>query len=201
MSKKNGRGHIEIESVEASSEEKLSSGVTVTILPFPARLYDSIQTRAMEKYPEPIPPKKIIKVAGGTEEVDDKTNPQYLEEKDRSKALRDNWIAQRIGETVLDMCIVVDISPYKDIIKKIEKILDESAPSDSDELEEYFLTNYALRGRADYERVSSVAVSLMAIGDSEIVARMNNFRNQMARTENNGVETPGVDETIRVDLE
>ena len=90
----------------------------ITVLPFPARLYDSIQTKGNEKYPEPVPPKKIIKVVDGTEEVEDLLNPQYQEQKEQSKTLRENWIAQRIGETVLDFCLLVDVSSYEHIIKK-----------------------------------------------------------------------------------
>jgi hypothetical protein len=190
MSKKNGRGPTEINVVDASQTEVLSSGVQVTVLPFPARLYDSIQTKGNEKYPEPVPPKKIIKVVDGTEEVDDLKNPQYLEEKEQSKALRETWIAQRIGETVLDFCLLVDVSAYGHIIKKLEKTYEEPAPVDSDERRLYFLTNYALRGRADYERVSSLSITLMAVGDKEIVARMDSFRSEMARTTDNSSETP-----------
>lgn len=189
MSKKNGSGP-EVEIVDASKEEILSSGVKVTVLPFPARLHDSIQAKAQEKFPEPKPPKKIIKVVDGSEEVDDVNNPAYLEEKKRIQAERDQWAGQKIGENVLDLCIVIDVAPYQHIIKKLEKSLDEPAPKDSEELRDYFLTNYALRGRADYERVTSVALTLMAVGDSEILARMDSFRSEMARATDNNSQTP-----------
>lgn len=200
MSKRNGKGP-EVEIVDASKEEILSSGVKVTVLPFPARLHDSIKAKAQEKFPEPKPPKKIIKVAGGTEEVDDLDNPTYLEEKKRLQTEQDLWIGQRVGENVLDLCIVVDVEPYRHIIKKLEKSLEEPAPVDSDELRDYFLTNYALRGRADYERVTSVSLTLMAVGDSEIIARMDSFQREMARAADNNAQTSGPDEVERVDVE
>lgn len=75
------------------------------------------------------------------------------------------------------------------------------APVDSDELRDYFLTNYALRGRADYERVTSVSLTLMAVGDSEIIARMDSFQREMARAADNNSQTSGPDEVERVDVE
>ncbi len=199
MSRKNGKG-LEIESVDAFKEEQLSSGVIVTVLPFPARLHDSIQSKAQEKFPEPKPPKKIIKVVDGQEEVDDLNNPEFLEEKKQLAAQRDQWVGQRIGETIIDLCVIVDIEPYKKVIGKLAKTLDEPAPTDEEELKEYFLTNYALRGRADYERVTSVSLTLMAVGDKEISARMDSFRREMARTTDNGIETSSTNEVIRLDV-
>lgn len=199
MSRKNGKG-LEIESVDAFKEEQLSSGVVVTILPFPARLHDSIQAKAQEKFPEPKPPKKIIKVVDGQEEVDDLNNPEFLEEKKQLGRQRDEWVGQRIGETIIDLCIMVDIEPYKKVIARLAKTLDEPAPTDVDELKEYFLTNYALRGRADYERVTSISLTLMAVGDKEISARMDSFRREMARAADNGTEASGSNEVIRMDM-
>ncbi len=200
--KRNGKGSTEeIGTVDAFQIEKLSSGVTITVLPFPARLHDSIQAKAQEKFPEPKPPKKIIKVVDGSEEVDDINDPTYLEEKKKIRVQQEQWVGQRIGENVLDLCILVDVAPYEHVIKKLEKSLDESAPTDSDELRDYFLTNYALRGRADYERVTSVALTLMAVGDKEITSRMDSFRREMARATGNNPQAPGPDETIRVDVE
>lgn len=201
MSKKNGNGPEEkFETVDASQEERLSSGVMVTILPFPARLHDSIQAKALEKFPEPKSPKKIVKVLNGTEEVDDK-NPQYLEEKEQSRIARENWAASKIGEKVIDFCLQVDISAYEHIIKKLELTYEEPAPLDLDDRRVYFLTNYALRGRADYERIISVSLTLMAVGDKEITQRMESFRSEMARSADNNPQTPSPTETIRLDVE
>lgn len=199
--KKNGKGPNEIEIVDASRTERLSSGVEVMVLPFSARLHDSIQSKAQEKFPDPKPPKKIIKVVDGSEEVDDVNNPAYLEEKQEAKTLRDNWVGQRIGENVIDTCLVVDLEPYKSVIERLAKSLEEPVPTDSEELKEFFLTNYALRGRADYERITSVSLALMAVGDKEIAARMDSFRREMARPTDNNPQTPGPNETIRLDLE
>lgn len=201
MSKKNGKGPQDTEIVDANRDEVLSSGVRVTVLPFSARLHDSIQAKAQEKFPDPKPPKKIVKVVDGTEEVDDITNPSYLEEKEKARIQREQWAGQRTGENVIDSCLLVDIEPYRKTIEKLYKSLDEPIPSDSDELKEFFLSNYALRGRADYERVTSVSLALMAVGDKEITARMESFRNEMARAVNSQPETPGLDESIRMDVE
>lgn len=200
MSKKNGRGP-DLQSVDAYQEEKLSSGVVVTILPFPARLHDNIQSRGLEKFPDPVPPKKIVKVAGGTEETDNFNDPVYLEESKRTKTLRDQWIGQQIGENVLDLCLQVDPEPYNHAISKLAKTLEQEVPGDHDEKRVFFLVNYALRGRADYERVTSVSLTLMAVGDKEIEARMDNFRREMARAVNSNSEASRSNEEIRVDVE
>lgn len=199
MSKKNGRGP-DI-GVQSFRDETLSSGVKVTILPFPARLYDNIQRRGLEKFPEPVPPKKIIKVAGGTEEVDDVNNSDYLIEKDRAKAQREKWIGERFGETTLDFCVQVDLAPWEATIEKIEKAISEPAPTDPDERRNFFLTNFALRGRADYERVTSTAMTLMAVGDSEITERMESFRSEMERSGINNAQASGANEVKRLDME
>lgn len=200
--KRNGRGPTEeIEVVDASRLERLSSGVEVTVLPFPARLHDSIQSKAQEKFPDPKPPKKIIKVVDGSEEVDDINNPAYLEEKETVRVQRENWVGQRIGENVISTCLLVDIDPYRKVIEKLYTSLEESIPSDSDDKKEFFLTNYALRGRADYERITSVSLALMAVGDKEITARMDSFRRDMARATANNPQAPGLDETVRLEME
>lgn len=200
MSKKNGRGP-EIQGVQSWQEETLSSGVTVKILPFPAKLFDTIQRRGLEKFPEPVPPKKIITVLGGTEEVDDLDNQDYLNEKARARGERERWTGERIGETVLDACLQIDLAPWEARIKNIEKVIDELAPVDPEERRTFFLTNYALRGRADYERVTTTAMSLMMVGDSEITERMESFRGEMARSSPDNSQTSGSNEVKRLDVE
>lgn len=202
MSKKNGKGpQEEYESVDAHREEQLSSGVKVIVLPFSARLHDSIQSKAQEKFPDPKPPKKTIKTVTGPEEVDDINNPAYVEDKESKRIQREQWAGQRIGENVISTCLAIDIEPYQKIIEKLYKSLDEEVPSDNDEVKEFFLMNYVLRGRADYERVTSVSLALMAVGDKEITARMDSFRRELARTTDNNPQTPSPDETKRLDLE
>lgn len=200
MSKKNGRGP-EIQSVQSWQEETLSSGVTVKILPFPARLFDNIQRRGLEKFPEPVPPKKVITVLGGTEEIDDLANQDYLNEKARAKAEREQWTGGRIGETVLDACLQIDMAPWEAKVKSIEKIIDEPAPTDPEERRAFFLENYALRGKADYERVTTTAMSLMMVGDSEITERMESFRSEVARAGANDAQASSPDEVKRLDVE
>lgn len=198
MSKKNGKGLNE--SVEAYQDEKLSSGVMVRILPFPARLHDNLQSKSLEKFPEPLPPKKIVKVVDGTEETDDLNNPDYLKTKELADRQRQEWFAKKLGETIIDFCIMVDTEPYEHIIRNLEKTYEEEAPKNPDERRAYFLTNYAIRGRADYERVMVVSQTLMAVGDKEIAARMDSFRGEMARATGLEIEASGPNADIRLGL-
>lgn len=185
--------------VQAYRDETLSSGVEVRVLPFSASLFDNIQRQGLSKYPDPTPPKKIIKVVDGTEEIDDFKDPNYIKEKEEVESKRNSFTGTLIGEATIDMCLQVDLKPWAKTIEKLKKYADD-VPSDSDELRVYFLTNYALRGKADYERVTTTAIALMTIGDGEIEQRMDSFRHQMEQSTNNKIETSSFDADIRVGL-
>lgn len=190
----------EYEAVEAFKDETLSSGVVVRILPFSAKLFDNIQQRGLRKYPDPTPPKKIIKVVNGTEEIDDYSNAEYLAEKDRIEKERNNFTGTLIGEATLDMCCQVDLKAWQKQIERL-KNYDDKVPEDSEDLRIWFLQNYAIRGRADYERVSTTALTLMAVGDGEVLKRIESFRSEMEGPTPNGTKASSSTEDIRMDLE
>lgn len=166
-------------SIEIGEEKTLSSGVTVRVLPFPAGLWDKINAQILEEYPDPIPPKKTITVLGGTEEVDDLDDPEYKEKAATTKKERDTASGNIIGEATLDLCVEVDLTPYTNIIKRLEKYSGKF-PADSDERRVRFLAEYALRSRGDYEVVTFSAVTQMTIGDKEVAGRISNFQDNLA---------------------
>lgn len=180
-------------------EKTLSSGVTVRVLPFPAGLWDKINSQIQAEYPDPVPPKKTISVLGGTEEVDDLQDPDYLVKAREAKTARDNASGKIIGEATLDLCVQVDLSPYEGAIKRLEKYTDKF-PSDPDERRIRFLTEYAMRSRGDYEAVTFSAVTQMAIGDKEVAERVSSFQDNVARSEPSGNGASGPDEVKRLEV-
>src|SRR3990172_10045886 len=82
----------------------LSSGVTVTVIPFPPGLLQRINS----DHPDPEPPKKTIEVLGGTEEVDNLKDEDYLTEKESVTTQRNSLL----GEAVIELCVEVDLKPY-----------------------------------------------------------------------------------------
>lgn len=180
-------------------EKTLSSGITVRVLPFPAGLWDKINSQIQVEYPDPVPPKKIIQVLGGTEEVDDLENPEYKQKALEVKTARDNANGKIIGEATLDLCVQVDLAPYESAIKRLEKYTDKF-PTDPDERRIRFLTEYAMRSRGDYEAVTFLAVTQMAIGDKEVAERVNSFQDNVARTATNDNGASSTDEVIRLEV-
>lgn len=180
-------------------EKTLSSGITVRVLPFPAGLWDKINSQIQADYPDPVPPKKTIQVLGGTEEVDDLENPEYKQKALEVKTARDNANGKIIGEATLDLCVQVDLAPYESAIKRLEKYTDKF-PTDPDERRIRFLTEYAMRSRGDYEAVTFLAVTQMAIGDKEVAERVNSFQDNVARTATNDNGASGADEVIRLEV-
>lgn len=180
-------------------EKTLSSGVTVRVLPFPAGLWDKINSQIQTEYPDPVPPKKTINVLGGTEEVDDLDDPEHKRKALEAKTARDNASGKVIGEATLDLCVQVDLAPYESAIKRLEKYTDKF-PSDPDERRIRFLTEYAMRSRGDYEAVTFSAVTQMAIGDKEVAERVSSFQDNVARSEPSGNGTSGTDEVKRLEV-
>lgn len=180
-------------------EKTLSSGVTVRVLPFPAGLWDKINSQIQADFPDPVPPKKTINVLGGTEEVDDLENPEYKQKALEAKTARDNASGKIIGEATLDLCVLVDLAPYEGAIKRLEKYTDKF-PSDPDERRIRFLTEYAMRSRGDYEAVTFSAVTQMAIGDKEVAERVSSFQDNVARTEHSGNGASSLNEVIGLEV-
>lgn len=184
---------------ENYKEKTFSSGVTARILPFPAGLFEKIGSKVLEDYPEPLPPKKVISVLGGTEEVDDLENPEYKQKAEEAKRLRDNETARLIGEATLDFCLVIDLDAYEDTIKRLEKYGDKF-PTNPDERRIRFLTEYVMRSKGDYESASWWAIELMSVSDKEVAERISSFQNNVARSKPADNGTSGANEVERVEM-
>lgn len=184
------------ELIKNFEERELSSGVMVRIRPFPPGLFESINSQAFRLYPDPVAPKKTIKVVDGTEEVDDLSNPDYLAAVEEVGRKRSGLL----GEAVLDLCVEVDIEPYAAIIKRLEKYSGEF-PDDPEERKLKFLTDYALRTKGDYESVMVSATTQTMIDDPEVAERIEFFRSQVAGAKANGTTPSSPDEKQRLAME
>lgn len=185
----------EIVKPELGEQHCLSSGVVVTVVPFPAGLWEKINTRAMREFPDPIPPKRQIKVVDGTEEIDDLENPEYVAKKAEAEAARSNLL----GEAVIDLCIKLPLADWESQISRMERYT-EPYPTDPDDRRVRFLTDYALRSKGDYEHIMVSAITQMAIGDKEIGERLTNFRDTLAQSADNGAGTSSAAEVVRMDV-
>lgn len=175
-----------------SEETTLSSGVTVTVLPFPPGLMERIG----KDYPDPTPPTKEIAVFNGTESVPDLNDPTYKEELERVQAARNRAFL----EAAVEMAVEVDISKYESVIKRLEKVV-SSYPDDSDERRSRFLREYALRTNGDYGSIIAIAVNLVSVGEEEVQERMASFQGKLAQRATNGTEAPGLEEVVGVAVE
>lgn len=169
----------------------LSSGVTVTVIPFPPGLLQRINS----DHPDPVPPKKTIEVLGGTEEVDNLKDEGYLAEKDKVTQERNSLL----GEAVIELSVEIDLAKYAKEIKKLERFT-SPYPDDPDERRMRFLQEYALRTRGDYEAVITSAITQIAISDEEVAERIATFQTDMARSSPNGAKASGTDEVQRVEV-
>lgn len=169
----------------------LSSGVTVTVIPFSLGL----QQRINSDHPDPVPPKKVIQVLDGTEEVDNLTDPDYLAEKDRVTQERNSLL----GEAVIELCVEVDLGKYAREITKLERFT-SPYPDDLDERRMRFLQEYALRTRGDYEAIITSAITQIAISDEEVQERIATFQADMARNSPNGHQASGLDESVGLEV-
>ncbi len=170
----------------------LSSGVTVIVIPFPPGLLQRINS----DHPDPVPPKKTIKVLDGTEEVDNLKDEGYLAEKDEVTRERNSLL----GEAVIELCVEVDLGKYAKEIAKLERFT-SPYPNDIDERRMRFLQEYALRTRGDYENVITSAITQIAISDEEVQERIATFQSDLSRNSSNGAKTHGADEVLSVEVE
>lgn len=174
----------------------LSSGVTVAVLPFPTDLWPRLNARTFQEFPEPVPPKKKIKVVDGFEEIDDTDDPEYQAAAQRTAMSRINML----GEAVMDLCVRVDLEAYKRETALLAKYRDEPLPEDPDTLKMVFLADYALRTPEDTTAVVSSATSRMFTSDPEVAERLRFFRRKVARPAGGQPTPPGPDEKERVEL-
>jgi len=170
----------------------LSSGVTVVVIPFPPGLLQRINS----DHPDPVPPKKTIKVLDGTEEVDNLKDKDYLAERESVTNQRNSLL----GEAVIELCVEVDLAKYASQIKKLEKYT-SPYPEDLDERRMRFLQEFALRTRGDYETVITSAITQIAISDEEVQERIATFQSDLSRNTPNGAKAPGFDEGVRLEVE
>lgn len=169
-----------------SEEITFSSGVTVTMLPFPAGLWQEINIKAFRDYPYPPPPKKVIKALGGEEEVDNLEDPAYkaavLEVDQKRNSL--------LLEAILDVCPQVDLAEWEPKIKRLEKYSDPF-PEDPEDRRIEFLTRYVIRTKGDYEKLMVSAIAQVLIDDPEVAERVAYFQRQMERAAAPGADAPG----------
>ena len=170
----------------------LSSGITVTVIPFPPGLLQRINS----DHPDPVPPKRTIEVLGGTEEVDNLKDEGYVLEKEAVTTQRNSLL----GEAVIELCVELDLAKYIKEIKKLERFT-SPYPNDTDERRMRFLQEYALRTRGDYEVVITSAITQIAISDEEVQERIAMFQTDMARGTPNGAKASGANEVERMAVE
>lgn len=184
---------------ESGEGRVCSSGVTIRVRPIPAILLRRLEAKINRDFPDPLPPKKTIEVLGGTEEVDDLNNSDYIREKNEIALKR----IELQGEAILDFCVDLEggIEAYNAVIARIEKRAGEAYPTDPDERRLLFLSEYAIRSGVDWQFVFASAVEQTQATDPEVTERMDSFRGKMARPKTNGHAPPGLDEVERLDLQ
>lgn len=170
----------------------LSSGVTVIVIPFPPGLLQRINS----DHPDPVPPKKTIKVLDGTEEVDNLKDEGYILAKEEVTRERNSLL----GEAVIELCVEVDLGKYASQIKKLEKYT-STYPDDIDERRMRFLQEFALRTRGDYEVVITSAITQIAISDQEVQERIATFQSDLQRSTPNGTQAHGTNEGVTLEME
>lgn len=170
----------------------LSSGVLVTVIPFPMGLLQRINS----DHPDPIPPKKTIKVLDGTEEVDNLKDKDYLAKIDSVNAERNRLL----GEAVIELCVEVDLAKYAKEIKTLEKYT-SPYPDDLDERRNRFLMEYAFRTKGDYEWAMGSAITQISISDEEVQERIATFQSDLSRPATNGAKAPSTNEALPLEVE
>jgi hypothetical protein len=175
--RKNGQGPKQV---------TFSSGVTVDMLPFPAGLWEEVNTKAFQDYPDPIPPKKTITVLGGTEEVDDLENEDYKAEVEKVKGQR----AELLLRAILDICPQLDLSAWEGKIRRIE-VYSPKFSNDPEDRKIEFLTRYVIRTDEDYTELMISAIEQTMIKDPEVADRIRYFRREMERATHPDLDAPG----------
>ena len=169
-------------------ELELSSGVTVLYGPFPQGLYWDIMSSALDTYPDPEMPKREIEVLGGTEEVDDDENPEYVEALSQARLARFGILT----EAALDLCVEIQGWPeqWEAALAKVAKYAKDEPPADPDERRVWFLNKYALRTREDWKLIGKIQ-RFSQIDDEEVRKRAEFFRGNVEGAEDPGGDAPG----------
>jgi len=177
-----------------------SSGVTVKILPFPARLYEDIQAEALKEFPEVEVPLKTIKVLDGTEEVENPTDPGYVEQKRARDRERKTWTSEKLLTYLLDFCIQVDLKKWEKVMRRLEKALVPFS-KDSDERRVEFLTRYAIVTKSEYEMLLIKSLAQTYIDNPEVAARLETFQREVERAADIDADASGADGDERLDVQ
>jgi hypothetical protein len=177
-------------------ELTLDSGVTVTVRPFPAGLFEKVQARALEDFPDPEPPMKEIPVVDGTEQVEDRDDPEYREQKELAERKR----MERLGEACLDLCVSADLEKWEPTIRRLERYAGPF-PEDPDERQLEFLTSYALSTADDWQNVLISSINQTVIGSPEVAERLKLFRRKVEGPAAVDADASGADAVQRMELQ
>ena len=175
---------------------KLTSGVEVEALPMPGGVWERLQARALELFPDPEPPKREIKTSfDEIEEIDDLEDPAYQAAKRRAESERAEWT----GKTAFKRFIKVDLERYDEIIKELDE--DFGLSDDPVERKLEFLNLYAVQTQADTSTLMFHTMYGSILGDEEVAKRLDFFRRSLARGSGDDADAPGADEEDGVDLQ
>lgn len=141
------------------------------VAPFPAGLYNRLQIKSLEDFPDPEPPKKTIEVVDGTEEVDDLDDPAYLADQ---REARRNRLA-RFAEAIVEICVDLDLDEWEAEIGRLEKYAGP-APEDGPDRIAWFLENYGCRLSEDYAAITESAMRQTLVTSKEVQERVGFFR-------------------------
>lgn len=166
----------------------LSSGIEVQVYPFPANMYNQVMAKGLDEFPDPDPPKKVVKTFDGEEETDDVDNPEYLAARRAAQNSRTNLLAQ----AVFDLCVQLDITEWEPTIKRLEKY-SPKFPEDADDRRIAFLERYAVRTKDDYQLLMIAATEPVMVSDKEVEQRLKMFQSNVARATAAQAETSGPD--------
>lgn len=172
-----------------------SSGITVEMLPFPAGMWEQVNAKAFEDFPDAVPPKKVVNVLGGTEEIDDLENPQYKAEVEKVGRERTGLLL----EAILDICPQINLTEWESRIKRLEKYT-RPFSQDIDERRIEFLTRYVLRTKSDYENLMLSAVSQILVDDPEVSARIQYFQSKVEGAAASYTDASGATEGVGLEV-
>lgn len=170
-----------------------SSGITCTVLPFPALRFEKLQKAALRQFPIPKAPKKKIKVADGTEMIDDVDNPDYIAKKDKVEKERDRWLSEKILNIAMRDCIELELDDYEKIIAQLESDgLEEEYPEDPGERKIEFMKDYVFRSGQDFIAIVQITQRLMTVSPEEVSTQVDDiFQGDVAQPAGDDPETSG----------
>lgn len=182
-------------------QHTFSSGITCTILPFPALRFEKLQKAAIRQFPIPKPPKKKIKVADGEETIDDDQNPKYLKKKEAAENGRNRWLSERILTIAIRDCIELELDEYEDIITALEKDIGEKYPDNPAERKVEFIKDYVFRSGPDFVSIVKLTQELMNISQEEVATQVDDiFPGEVAQPASDAIKTPVADEVESLDV-